>query len=468
VADAAPIVTWIGAEHASTFELQIDRIPTDGPATTVATFTDIPRGDFGHVAFLVSQPLVEGNYQFRVRALNALNEAGPWSSSLAFTIDLGNLPPLPPRILAVPSRDSLTTLNFAWTPESYATSYEIRIQNGIDEGAATVLQRDQLGATILSLPHQFTAGQYRVQVRSLNRLGASVWSDPVTFELDHSAGNLPPTSIQLSSAVVKERLAGLVIGTLSANDPDAGQTHTFTTDDTRFEMSGSNFKLKDGQYLEISAGQTVEVAIRATDSGSPPQSLTQTVVIQVSANAAPWRNEQLPADTNGDGRVVPLDALRVINQLNVPTILESGGRLPTARPANGSAFYDVNGDGFCTSNDVLRVVNFLNTQTGEGELESYGGEEIPLGTVLFMLPAATCEVPLEACGNPAGSAESIPPRSERRVSPAVTNLDCSQVRWPTEFDADLLDELESLLDILVADWCSVPGDRTGENEGNKE
>ena len=58
----------------------------------------------------------------------------------------------------------------------------------------------------------------------------------------------------------------------------------------------------------------------------------------------------------------------MINQLNSPTILEYGGRLPRSRSADLEfPFYDVNGDGFCTANDALQIVNYLNKSLGEGE-----------------------------------------------------------------------------------------------------
>ena len=90
--------------------------------------------------------------------------------------------------------------------------------------------------------------------------------------------------------------------------------------------------------------------------------------INVVANPQPWQNVIDKYDTNADGQVVPLDVLRVFNQLNEPTILESGGQLPRSRLENSTQpFFDVNGDGFCTTNDALRIVNYLNSVVGEGE-----------------------------------------------------------------------------------------------------
>lgn len=83
-------------------------------------------------------------------------------------------------------------------------------------------------------------------------------------------------------------------------------------------------------------------------------------LISVSNN--PWHNAALPVDTTGDGFVVPLDALRVINFINLaPASLRdpATGAVQASRPS-GEAMVDVNGDGFVVASDVLRVVNCLN------------------------------------------------------------------------------------------------------------
>jgi hypothetical protein len=82
----------------------------------------------------------------------------------------------------------------------------------------------------------------------------------------------------------------------------------------------------------------------------------------------PWRNTANRFDVSGDGRVAPLDVLRIINELNLPQFRDAQGALPVERPTDAS-YYDVNGDGLVTSNDALQLINFLNTEPApEGEL----------------------------------------------------------------------------------------------------
>src|SRR5687768_13321274 len=72
--------------------------------------------------------------------------------------------------------------------------------------------------------------------------------------------------------------------------------------------------------------------------------------------AVDWRNPVDSLDTNGDGFVVPLDALLVINYLNSAAPKSLPAQRDPALP-----FLDVNGDQFAAPIDVLLVINQLNT-----------------------------------------------------------------------------------------------------------
>jgi uncharacterized repeat protein (TIGR01451 family) len=78
-----------------------------------------------------------------------------------------------------------------------------------------------------------------------------------------------------------------------------------------------------------------------------------------------WTNSILAEDVNADGRVTALDALLVINDLNL-----SGARILTGIPPAGY-FPDVNASGSIEPADVLRVIQYLNAPPseagGEGE-----------------------------------------------------------------------------------------------------
>ena len=89
--------------------------------------------------------------------------------------------------------------------------------------------------------------------------------------------------------------------------------------------------------------------------------------LDVLDNSFPWQNSRNPLDVNNDGVVAPIDALIVINYLN---IIQGSGQLP-APPAAPPPFYDTSGDNVAAPQDALLVINFLNDQSnGEGEAAS--------------------------------------------------------------------------------------------------
>ena len=70
----------------------------------------------------------------------------------------------------------------------------------------------------------------------------------VVFTVTKSGGTNPPangapTDINLSSATISENVAGGVIGMLSTVDPNAGDKHTYSVSDSRFEVVNGQLKL---------------------------------------------------------------------------------------------------------------------------------------------------------------------------------------------------------------------------------
>lgn len=99
------------------------------------------------------------------------------------------------------------------------------------------------------------------------------------------------------------------------------------------------------------------------------------VVQDPASLAGDYTNRADPLDVNGDGVISPLDAVLVVNNLNV-----SGPRLftSTARTTTGP-FLDVNGDRFMTTLDAQLIIIHLNAGGAE---ESPGEGEPPLATLV--------------------------------------------------------------------------------------
>ncbi len=104
--------------------------------------------------------------------------------------------------------------------------------------------------------------------------GGATYAETVSINVaDLNEG---PTDIQLSGASVDEHDAGATVGTLTAFDPDEGDTLEFTVSDDRFEVVGNELRLKDGVELDFNETESVDVTVTATDSlgASASQSFT--------------------------------------------------------------------------------------------------------------------------------------------------------------------------------------------------
>ncbi|MBD9371757.1 M10 family metallopeptidase C-terminal domain-containing protein [Rhizobium sp. ARZ01] len=94
--------------------------------------------------------------------------------------------------------------------------------------------------------------------------GAAVQVDALWVE---SLAEKAPTDISLSASSVAENNAGAAIGTLTATDPNFGDTFTYTVDNPRFEIVGNQLRLKSGISLDFETEPVVRVNVTVTDRG---------------------------------------------------------------------------------------------------------------------------------------------------------------------------------------------------------
>jgi hypothetical protein len=78
-----------------------------------------------------------------------------------------------------------------------------------------------------------------------------------------------------------------------------------------------------------------------------------------------WQNPLNNWDVSGDGKVHPIDALKIINYINA----HPGDPSVPAWPAVPPPFFDVTGDNAITPADVLTVINYINSHSASGEGE---------------------------------------------------------------------------------------------------
>lgn len=88
--------------------------------------------------------------------------------------------------------------------------------------------------------------------------------------------------------------------------------------------------------------------------------------ILISDDDYPWHNRVIPTDVSGEGAVSPLDAILVINLINLG---RANSVYALSQPSNGSKlFADVNNDEVVSPIDALLVINRLNNRgNAEGE-----------------------------------------------------------------------------------------------------
>jgi hypothetical protein len=184
---------------------------------------------------------------------------------------------------------------------------------------------------------------------------------------------------------------------------------------------------------------------------------TQTVVVTASADGYVsafdsldvtaddnWTNLIDQNDTNSDGRVVPLDVLIVINELNQRKFTDALGKLPPSRPSNAN-FYDVNRDGFCTANDALRLINFLNSSQTEGE--SFDGS--PFFSPPPLIRASSVASPSMRMEEKPEAPAALKFLSQPTTEPEPRHANPPDITHSTEF--------EELLELL-AQWNASPSE----------
>jgi hypothetical protein len=138
--------------------------------------------------------------------------------------------------------------------------------------------------------------------------------------------NEAPTNLTLSASTVAENAAGAVIGRVTATDPDAGSTLTYSVSDSRFEIVNGDLKLRSGVSLNYESTPTVDLTLRATDAQG--LSVDRSVRVSVTDVAEGGTGPTTPTPpVQGDGEAVGADLNALVN----PTSVYSG-RVSTIAP----------------------------------------------------------------------------------------------------------------------------------------
>ncbi|MEM7478687.1 MAG: cadherin domain-containing protein, partial [Planctomycetota bacterium] len=183
-----------------------------------------------------------------------------------------------------------------------------------------------------------------------------------------------PYVISVPNSNVPIDREGMPIGEITVEDGIGSPTSRFELilSDPRFQIVDGVLRLAPGVSMSALLVGPLELEFLVQDSSGIRADEMSTLTLEV-IDRSPWTNLALPADVNRDGAVSGIDALIVINEVNVRN---SSTFLSRPRRENELALpdFDVSGDGFLTALDALIVIDLINRGiTGEGEGETGPG-----------------------------------------------------------------------------------------------
>ena len=181
---------------------------------------------------------------------------------------------------------------------------------------------------------------------------------------------------------------------------------------------------------------------------------------QLFTHSSDWHNTAISEDVNKDGFVSPIDALLVINyiELNVGPgkLLPDGQLLPrSAAEAGTPPLVDVNDDGFVAPIDALRVVNYINLANGEGEAEGEGEDALMLNYGVTQVTVTSASI-----------ADLVDPMASSVVVDIPVMVSPERVREAQFAELDL--SRESSLDAVLADIGDEVSDLRDVQDGHDE
>ena len=243
--------------------------------------------------------LATDSFTYRVRDGDGASD----TATVTVTVDgvSDNSPPVALDQSVSMAEDTLGTFGFDATDPDLAQGDDLTF-TVLTGPASGLLTLDNLGDTFTYVPDADFNGADSFTYQVSDGTGEMATAT-VTLTVD--AVNDAPSNVSLDNASIDENAAGAVVGTLSASDPDAGDTHTFTVDDLRFEVVGNQLELKAGESLDHEGEATVNVTVTATDAGGLATSQLFTVAVN-DLNEAPTgiALDNASIDENAAGAIV--------------------------------------------------------------------------------------------------------------------------------------------------------------------
>jgi hypothetical protein len=164
---ATPTFNWNSVEHGATYQIQVDNDKEFSTPSFDDTADTISR--------TLSAPLSNGEYFWRVRAINIYGTPGPWSETWTAKIDV---PPAAPILLlpADASTRSSGETTFSWQSAANAKDYQIQVDDNANFSSPVF---DDTAVTTSRTPATpLTDGEYFWRVRGMSIYDtAGEWGD---------------------------------------------------------------------------------------------------------------------------------------------------------------------------------------------------------------------------------------------------------------------------------------------------
>lgn len=178
VDSASPTISWIALGGASTYNLQLQSLPSNASILNLQGIEES--------SYAVTETLNEQSYRVRVQSVNSVGEVSNWSEWYTFRIDVPNA--TTPVALLPEGTVTQPTVTFQWEHSRDSVRYELLVRDLLQQESivfqVTTFQLDTtLDRAIFST--DLEDGTYRFWVRAFNSQGtASAWSNSKSFVVD--------------------------------------------------------------------------------------------------------------------------------------------------------------------------------------------------------------------------------------------------------------------------------------------
>ena len=171
-----------------------------------------------------------------------------------------------------------------WSDPDPGDSLSVAIEMADGGPLPDWLEHDAERGVLAGTPGRDDVGVLDLRLVARDESGAA--AAPLDMRLLVANVNEPPDDIVLTNEGVPENAAGAFVGTLSASDPDGGDTARFTTADPRFAIVADRLSLSADTALDFETSSLVSVEITATDPDGA--AITRALDVRVlDANDAP-------------------------------------------------------------------------------------------------------------------------------------------------------------------------------------